>query len=92
MASLRFDENIGLDGFDKTNGKLTGMIKQYIPIGKKSSLSFTAKGGGAIHGDIPEVMAYHSAPVWKGGAGALYVILKKSDKASIINREIYQKR
>lgn len=58
MASLRFDENLGLDGFDKTNGKLTGMIKQYIPVGKKSSLSFTAKGGGAIHGDIPEVMAY----------------------------------
>ena len=58
MASLRFDENIGLDGFDRTNGKLTGMIKQYIPVGKKSSLSFTAKGGGAIHGDIPEVMAY----------------------------------
>ncbi len=58
MASLRFDENLGLNGFDKTNGKLTGMIKQYIPVGKKSSLSFTAKGGGAIHGDIPEVMAY----------------------------------
>ncbi|MCM1338231.1 MAG: BamA/TamA family outer membrane protein [Muribaculaceae bacterium] len=58
MASLRFDENIGLDGFDKTNGKLTGMIKQYVPVGKKSSLAFTAKGGGAIHGDIPEVMAY----------------------------------
>ena len=58
MASLRFDENIGLDGFDKTHGKLTGMIKQYIPMGKKSSLSFTAKGGGTIHGDIPEVMAY----------------------------------
>lgn len=34
------------------------MIKQYIPIAKKSSLSFTVKGGGAIHGDIPEVMAY----------------------------------
>ena len=58
MASLRFDENIGLNGFDKTNGKLTGMIKQYVPIAKKSSLSFTVKGGGAIHGDIPEVMAY----------------------------------
>lgn len=58
MASLRFDENIGLNGFDKTNGKLTGMIKQYIPVAKKSSLSFTVKGGGAIHGDIPEVMAY----------------------------------
>ena len=25
MASIRFDENFGLDGFDKTNGKLTGM-------------------------------------------------------------------
>ena len=58
MASLRFDENLGLNGFDKTNGKLTGMIKQYIPVAKKSSLSFTVKGGGAVHGDIPEVMAY----------------------------------
>lgn len=58
MASLRFDENLGLDGFDKTNGKLTGMIKQYIPVAKKSSLALTVKGGGAIHGDIPEVMAY----------------------------------
>ena len=59
MASLRFDEEFGLDGFDKTHGKLTGMIKQYVPVGKKSSLSFTAKGGGKIHGDnMPEVMAY----------------------------------
>ncbi len=58
MASLRFDENIGINGFNKTNGKLTGMIKQYIPIAKRSSLALTVKGGGAIHGDIPEVMAY----------------------------------
>lgn len=58
MASLRFDESIGLNGFDKTNGKLTGMIKQYIPIAKKSSFSLSFKGGGAIHGHIPEVMAY----------------------------------
>ena len=58
MASLRFDESIGLNGFDKTNGRLSGMIKQYIPVAKKSSLALTVKGGGAIHGDIPEVMAY----------------------------------
>ena len=59
MASLRFDEEFGLNDFDKTHGKLTGMVKQYIPIAKKSSLSFTAKGGGKIHGDnMPEVMAY----------------------------------
>jgi len=59
MASLRFDEAIGINGFNKTHGKLTGMVKQYIPIAKKSSLSFTAKGGGKLHGDnMPEVMAY----------------------------------
>ena len=59
MESLRFDEEFGLLDFDKTHGKLTGMVKQYIPVGKKSSLSFTAKGGGKIHGDnMPEVMAY----------------------------------
>ncbi len=59
IASLRFDEELGLNGFDKTHGKLTGMIKQYVPVAKKSSLSFTAKAGGKIHGDdMPEVMAY----------------------------------
>ena len=59
MASLRFDEEFGVIDFNKTHGKLTGMVKQYIPVGKKSSLSFTAKGGGKIHGDnMPEVMAY----------------------------------
>ncbi len=59
LANIRFDEEIGLDGFDKTHGKLSGSIKQYVPIGKKSSLSFLARAGGRIHGDdMPEVMAY----------------------------------
>ena len=59
MASLRYDEEFGLIDFNKTHGKLTGMVKQYIPIAKKSSLSFMAKGGGKIHGDnMPEAMAY----------------------------------
>lgn len=59
IANIRFDENIGLDGFDKTHGKLSGSIKQYVPIAKKSSLSFMARAGGRIHGDnMPEVMAY----------------------------------
>ena len=59
MASIRFDEEFGLNGFDKTHGKLSGMVKQYIPVAKKSSLSFTAKAGGKIHGDdMPEVMAF----------------------------------
>ncbi|MFI3300867.1 MAG: BamA/TamA family outer membrane protein [Candidatus Gastranaerophilales bacterium] len=59
LLNLRFDEQIGVLDFDKTHGKLIGMIKQYIPVGKKSSLSFTGKAGGAVHGsDLPEVMAY----------------------------------
>ena len=41
---------------------------------------------------MPEVIAYHSAPEWKGGTGALYVILKKGDKASLDNREHFSRR
>lgn len=41
---------------------------------------------------MPEVIAYHSAPEWKGGTGALMVILKKGDKASMDNRELHALR
>ena len=41
---------------------------------------------------IPEVLAFHSAPQWKGGSGAVMIILKKGDKASAINREIHARR
>ncbi len=59
VASLRFEEAFGLNGFDKTNGRLTGMAKRYIPVGKKSSLTFTGRGGLKVHGaHMPEIMAY----------------------------------
>jgi outer membrane protein insertion porin family len=59
IASIRYEEALGLDGFGKTTGRLTGMAKRYIPIAKKSSLSFTGRGGLKIHGsDTPEYMAY----------------------------------
>jgi PTH1 family peptidyl-tRNA hydrolase len=59
LASLRFEESLGVTDFEKTNGRLTGMARKYIPVLKKSALSFTAKGGMKIHGDeMPEVMAY----------------------------------
>ena len=59
LASVRYEEAFGLDGFGKTNGRLTGMAKRYIPIAKKSSLTFTGRGGIKIHGsNMPEVMAY----------------------------------
>lgn len=41
---------------------------------------------------MPEVIAYHSAPEWKGGTGAVMVILKKGDKASFDNRELHAVR
>jgi len=59
LATARFDQAFALDGFNKTNGKLTGMIKRFFPVARKSSLSLTAKAGGKIYGDhMPEVMAY----------------------------------
>lgn len=59
LASVRFEEAFGLDGFGKTNGRLIGMAKKYIPIAKKSSLTFTGRGGLKVHGsDMPEIMAF----------------------------------
>lgn len=59
LATARYDESFCLNGFSKTNGKLSGMVKRFVPVAKLSSLSFTARAGGKIHGDeMPEVMAY----------------------------------
>ena len=52
MARATFEENLALSG--TTFGKLHGMIRKFAPIGKKSSLVFTAKAGGKIHGHVPE--------------------------------------
>jgi len=56
LARATFEENFALSG--KTFGKLHGMIRKYIPIGKKSSLVLTARGGGKIHGSVPEFANY----------------------------------
>lgn len=58
FANVRFEEALALDGFDNTFGKLSGGIKKYYPVGKKSSVSLAFRAGGKIHGDMPEVMAY----------------------------------
>ncbi len=59
FATARFDEAIALDGFENTYGKLTGSIKRYYPVGKKSTVSLAFRAGGKVHGDsMPEVMAY----------------------------------
>lgn len=58
LANLRFDEALNVQSFENSYGKLTGSIKKYVPIGKKSSLSFLARAGGKTWGEMPEVMAY----------------------------------
>ena len=58
LASIRFDQNIGLEDIRDTHGKLTASIKKYYPIMKKSSLSLMGRAGGRLYGDMPEVMAY----------------------------------
>lgn len=42
--------------------------------------------------EMPEVMAYHSAQKHHGGAGALYVLLKKSERLKEKNREKHGRR
>lgn len=58
IANVRFDEAINVKSTDTSYGKLAGYIKRYVPIGKKSSLSFLARAGGKTWGEMPEVMAF----------------------------------
>ena len=58
LANIKFEENIALNNTSYTHGKLTGMFKQYMPVASKSAFTLTARAGGSIHGDVPEVMAY----------------------------------
>lgn len=41
---------------------------------------------------LPDVLAFHSAPEWKGGTGSVLVILRKNEKASAENREFFARR
>ena len=59
LASVRFEQAFGLDDLGKTNGRLIGMAKKYFPVAKKSSLTFTGRGGLKVYGsDMPEIMAF----------------------------------
>jgi DNA-nicking Smr family endonuclease len=41
--------------------------------------------------ELPQVMAYHSAPRHQGGAGALFVLLRKSEQQRLANAERWRK-
>lgn len=58
LANLIFNESLNVANFENSFGKITGSVKKYIPVGKKSSLSFMARGGDKLWGNMPEVMQY----------------------------------
>ena len=57
-ANVRFDQAIGITELGNSFGKLSGTIKQYIPVAKKSTVVLTAKAGGKVWGDMPEAYAF----------------------------------
>lgn len=58
LANIKFEENIGMSKLSNTHGRVSAMLRQYVPVASKSSFSFTARAGGLIHGNMPEIMAY----------------------------------
>ena len=56
IARVTLEENLGISG--ETFGKLHGMARRFVPVGKKSSLVFTAKAGGKLHGDMPDFAGF----------------------------------
>lgn len=58
-AAIRLNQNVSVTDFGLTHATLTGGIKHYFPVMKKSALSLTARAAGKLYGDMPEVMAFH---------------------------------
>lgn len=57
IARISLEEALAVSGAS-SYGKLDGVIKKYIPAGRKSSVVLTAKAGGALNGNIPEFAMY----------------------------------
>lgn len=60
LASLKFQQAIGLEDLGQSHGKVMASLKQYfaVPGTKKASFSLTAKAGGVLYGDMPETLGY----------------------------------
>ncbi len=58
IASISLEEAISFGGDSDTYGKLSGVIKKFIPVGKKSSLVIAGRAGGTLNGNLPEFASY----------------------------------
>lgn len=104
----RYEPEASLDlhrrSVEQARVELWGFVKQSLAYQLRTVIVLHGKGdrspGGAVLKSytgfwlesMPDVLAYHSAQPWHGGAGALYVLLKKSAKASEDNRERYARK
>ncbi len=57
VARISLEEALSVSGAS-SYGKLDGVIKKYIPAGRKSSVVLTARAGGNLNGNIPEFAMY----------------------------------
>ena len=57
IARISLEEALALSG-SSSYGKLEGVVKKFIPAGRKSSVVLTARAGGQINGKIPEFAMY----------------------------------
>ncbi|MCD8024237.1 MAG: BamA/TamA family outer membrane protein [Candidatus Gastranaerophilales bacterium] len=57
IAKISLEEALAITGAD-SYGKLEGVIRKFIPAGRKSSVVVTARAGGTLNGDVPEFAMY----------------------------------
>lgn len=57
LARISLEEALSISSAD-SYGKLDGVIKKFIPAGRKSSVVLTARAGGSLNGNIPEFAMY----------------------------------
>jgi outer membrane protein insertion porin family len=58
IAKISLEEGVNLTDFGYSYGKLTGILRKFIPAGRKSSVVLTARAGGNINGKLPEFASY----------------------------------
>lgn len=58
VANINLEEALNFEDTHYSYGKLSGLVRKFIPAGRKSSIVLTARGGGKINGELPEFAAY----------------------------------
>jgi len=57
-ARAELEQAVNIESLENSYGKLSGALRKFVPVGKKSSLVLTASAGGVLNGNMPEVMQF----------------------------------